>query len=159
MAKAMDAKERTIVDDINDGIVAADDLSIDNFTDFRTVSTGHRVVRIKLWEVVPSKEICTSYQGKIQHTGRFTKKFVRLDLHTADGEVIEAKIYEAGVAWFMRNMDTQSRGATVGKKLSEVLKYFTTHDMDIWVEWNQQYGSQIKYYDPEAAAARRMGLA
>ena len=47
----------------------------------------------------------------------------------------------------MRNMAAQSDGACLGMKLSEVIRYFMQHDMDIWVRWDSRYGVQIDYYD------------
>lgn len=122
---------------------------IDNFSDYVVNGEGHRVVSLKHYEVVPAKKILNYYQGRTEDTGRMTKAYIRLELTTDDGEHIEAKLYEKGVAYFMNAIARQTNGATLGMKLSKVLNYITTHCFDVWVEFSTQYGVQVRYSDPD----------
>lgn len=133
--------------DIHDGVLNAEDLDIDNFSDAALPEEGHHVVRIICWELVPEKEIVNRYQGKVVHTGEKTKAYISLDLKDSVGRVFTTRLYPGGVAGFMRNMAAQSDGACLGMKLSGVIRYFMQHDMDVWVRWDSRYGVQIDYYD------------
>lgn len=140
--------QETICDDIRDGVLSASSTDINSFTSYALPSKGHHIVNVLLWEVVPEREIVNRYQGKVVSSGEFTKKYIRLDLRDADnGSVYEAKLYPAMVPFFMNNMVNQTEGAVLGMTLEQILKYFTTHDMDIWVRWSSQYGVQIDYYE------------
>ena len=137
------------VRNISSGAINPADTDIDNFSDYVVNSEGHRVVSLKYYEVVPAKKILNYYQGRTEDTGRTTKKHIRLELMTDDGEHIETKLYEKGVAYFMNSIAAQTGGAARGMKLSEVLNYITTHYFDVWVEFSSQYGVQVRYSDPD----------
>lgn len=135
--------------DITSGAIDIADTDIDNFSDYVVNSEGHRVVSLTHYEVVPAKKILNYYQGRTEDTGRTTKAHIRLELTTDDGERIETKLYEKGVAYFMNAIAAQTSGATLGMKLSAVLNYITTHYFDVWVEFSSQYGVQVRYSDPD----------
>lgn len=135
--------------DITSGAIDIAATDIDNFSDYVVNSEGHRVVSLIYYEVVPAKKILNYYQGRTEDTGRMTKAHIRLELMTDDGERIETKLYEKGVAYFMNAIAAQTSGATLGMKLSAVLNYITTHYFDVWVEFSSQYGVQVRYSDPD----------
>lgn len=134
--------------DITSEAICIAEMSIDNFSSYVVNSEGHRVVRLKHYEVVPAKKILNYYQGRTEDTGRVTKAHIRLEYVTSDGEHIESKLYENAVAFFMNRVARQTDGATLGMKLSAVLKYISEHDIDVWLEFNRQYGVQVRYSEP-----------
>lgn len=83
-----------------------------------------------------------------------TKAHIRLEYVTSDGEHIESRLYENGVAYFMNCVASQTDGATLGMKLSAVLKYIAEHDIDVWLEFNRQYGIQVRYSEPNVEEKR-----
>lgn len=137
------------INEIENGIVNIEQTDPDVFSGGYTVpSEGHKLVTLKTWEIVPSKKIYTEYAGKIEDTGRETKAYISLEYATESGEHIVARIYEKGVAFFMGAIARQSNGVTAGRKLSDVLKYVSTHKIDIWVSFSREYGAQVSYYAP-----------
>ena len=137
-----------VCDEIRDDVFSARDTDLNSFSDASLPTTGHHVVRIIRWELVPRKEIVRRYQGNVVHTGDYTKEYVSIDMKdTTSRDVYNAKLYPNGVPSFMNNLATQTDGAVMGMKLSELLRYFLQHDLEIWVRWDSQYGVQIDYYD------------
>lgn len=137
------------INEIENGMVNIGQTDPDIFSGGYTVPCeGHKLVTLKNWEVVPSKKIYTEYAGKIEDTGRETKAYIALEYETESGERVPARIYEKGVAFFMGAIACQTAGITAGRKLSDVLKYVSTHKIDIWVSFSNKYGAQVSYYAP-----------
>lgn len=137
------------IKEIENGMTNIGQTDPDVFSGGYTVpSEGHKLVTLKTWEVVPSKKIYTEFAGKIEDTGKETKAYISLEYTTESDERITARIYEKGVAFFMGAIARQSNGVTAGRKLSDVLKYVSTHKIDIWVSFSREYGAQVSYYAP-----------
>lgn len=107
------------------------------------LSSGHHIVRITHYEVVPEKTVTS-------RTDVYTSKpYILLDLQDQkDKDVTTTRLYQNFVPYFMDQIGAQTEGATGNMPLSGVLKYLMTHDFDIWVDYSREYGVQVNYREP-----------
>lgn len=109
----------------------------------RDLTSGHHVVRLTHYEVVPAKTVQT------RHDVYTTKQYILLDLvDKRSGDVTSTRLYANFVPYFLDAIKIQTEGATCNKKLSEVLAYLGNHDFDIWVSYDREFGVQVNYREP-----------
>lgn len=104
---------------------------------------GHHIVRLVHYELIPEKTV------KTRTDIYTTKPYILLDLvDKKSGEVTTTRLYSAFVPYFLDGIAGQTGGAISRMKLSEVLKYLGTHDFEIWVSYDKDYGVQVNYREP-----------
>ena len=136
------AKNNRIVNNAEEVFVS----SIDSFYEAPAKSylkRGHHIVRLANYELVPSREVES-------RTDRYTTKaYLLLDLvDVKTGEATTTRLYSSFVPYFMDAIAAQTAGAISEMKLSDVLKYLGTHEFEIWVSYDKQYGVQVNYQEP-----------
>ncbi len=126
--------------------VEVDEIDVDNMLGVALPALGKHTVRCIDWQ--PVKARYAEQRNSEQRPRMVAQPYVELifrDVQTA--EVITARVYSAGVAMFMRNINDQLCGAAMGKKLSEVLNMLKTKDVTLWIDWDQKYGQQTRFYE------------
>lgn len=125
--------------------VEVDEIDVDNMLGVSLPALGEHKVRCIDWQAV--KAVYKETRSPDQRPEMLQQPYVELvfrDVKTA--EIITTRIYSAGVAMFMRNLNDQLNGAAMGKKLSELLNLLKNKDVSLWVEWDKKYGQQVKFY-------------
>jgi hypothetical protein len=132
--------------DDNGNEIELDTSSIDAFYSEsapRYMEAGHHTVRLTHYEVVPEKTVTTRTDVYT------TKPYILLDLSDVkSGEVTTTRLYANFVPYFMDQIALQSKGEVSGMKLTGVLKYMMTSDIDIWVSYSREFGVQVNYREP-----------
>jgi len=125
--------------------VEVDEIDVDNMLGVTLPALGKHTVRCIDWQAVKAQY--SKPRSPEQRPEMVAQPYVEMifrDVKTA--EIITSRIYSAGVAMFMRNINDQLKGAAMGKKLSEVLGILKTKDIDLWIEWDKKYGQQVRFY-------------
>ena len=110
------------------------------------LSSGHHIVRITHFEVVPEKTVTSRTDVYT------TKPYILLDLadQKDKSSVTTTRLYQNFVPYFMDQIGAQTEGATSAMPLSAVLKHLMTHDFDIWVTYSREFGVQVNYREPRS---------
>lgn len=124
--------------------VEVDEIDVDNMLGVALPSLGKHTVRCIDWQAVKAVFEQRNPEQRPQMVSQPYVEMIFRDVKTA--EIITARVYSAGVAMFMRNINDQLKGAAMGKKLSEVLNTLKTKDIDLWIEWDKKYGQQTRFY-------------
>ena len=107
---------------------------INNFAEYTMPTIGRHTCRVTSFELVTPE-----VEGK--------QPYIAVILLGNDVPTFETRIYSARVPYFMSAVARQTKGATGGMKLSNVLDYLMAHDFDVWVDYND-YGIQVNYTAP-----------
>lgn len=127
--------------------IEVDEIDVDNMMGVALPALGKHTVRCIDWQA--EKAVFSKPRSEMERPQMIRQPYVEMifrDVKTA--EIITARVYSAGVAMFMRNINTQLNGGAMGKKLSEVLETLKTKDISLWVEWDKKYGQQVRFYEP-----------
>lgn len=132
--------------DDNGNEIELDTTGIDSFYSEETphyAKAGYHVVRLIHAEMEPEKTVTS-------RTGVYVKKaHIIMDLRDVKtGEVITTKLYPNFTPYFMDQIAKQSEGTLDRAPLSEVLKYMTRSDIEIWITYDRVYGVQVNYREP-----------
>lgn len=134
---------------IIDEHITRDEVLVDSLDAFYSeapktyVASGHHIVKLINWELVPEREVETRTDHYI------TKSYVLLDLKDIKtGEVTTTRLYSNFTPFFIDQIAAQTDGAISGMKLSKIFEYLGKHDFDIWVSYSKQYGVQVNYQEP-----------
>ena len=127
--------------------VEVDEIDVEDMLGVALPSTGKHTVRCLDYE--PHKAVFSKPRNETERPQMLKQPFVEVvfrDVKTA--ELITTRIYSAGVANFMRNINDQLNGAAMGKPLSALLNDLKTKDVTAWITWDKKYGQQVAFYEP-----------
>lgn len=68
-----------------------------------------------------------------------SKKSYVLVTYAADGCEFDGRLYGGRVPYFLSCIIRQTKGATRGMPLSEVLDYLKKNSFDLWIGWDAEY--------------------
>lgn len=120
------------------------DVNLDSFIDsFGTAalpSKGKHTVTLESYKMVPAK---VADDGSI-----LAQPYVALAWNDhSKMEMVDVRLYSGMVPYFMDGLNRQLDGALMGMKLSAILEFLRTTEVNIWVDWSSKYGVQASYFE------------
>lgn len=117
-----------------------DEAIFDEFATQSLPGKGKHSVKLVHCEMVPA---VVDSNGEVR-----SQPYVSVNYKdTRSGDVITSRIYSKAVPYFMENLNKQFKGDLMGMKFSQILNYIQKHAFEIWLDWDQKYGVQVRYYD------------